>query len=114
MCAVVVGSLIYLGLAVREGAADVLVFLGGGGGHLPDPHDAGHRLPRASREEADELYGHFRAITGGVKELKFHTRGRTVLIESWTHGPGAQAAVGDRATIYSAAAGWGAAGGLRR
>lgn len=62
----------------------------------------------AAREQQDELFGHFRALLDGIKELKLHRRRRAAFLELL-------AAVAERAralrvraaVIYNTAAAWG-------
>ena len=106
--AVVVGSLIYLGWLSGKVLLIVLGFLAVGVVTYQIPMMRATAYQRASREEADELYGHFRAITGGFKELKLHYPRQDGLIEGLdVTGRALKRLSVTASTIYSAAAGWG-------
>jgi putative ATP-binding cassette transporter len=106
--AVVAGSLVYLGWLSWKVLLIVLAFLAVGVVTYQFPMLRATAYQRAAREEADALYGHFRAITGGFKELKLHYPRQDGLIR----GLDATGGVLKRttviaSTIYSAAGGWG-------
>ena len=70
--AIVVGCLIYLGLlSVKVFAGVVLLMaLGVVGYQLPLGRAVAHMV--GARKVNDDLYGHFRTLTQGIKELKLH------------------------------------------
>ncbi len=106
--AVVVGSLAYLGYLSGKVLVIAMAFLVVGVVSYQIPILRATVYQRLSREEADELYGHFRTITSGYKELKLNHARQDGLI-------GALDFTGRRlkrlsviaSTIYSAAGGWG-------
>ncbi|HEX2091622.1 MAG TPA: cyclic peptide export ABC transporter, partial [Longimicrobiaceae bacterium] len=106
--AIVVGSLIYLGLLSWKVLLAVLVFLAIGVVTYQFPVLKGTAYQREGREQADELYGHFRAITGGFKELKLHLPRQDAVIRDLDRTGGAlRRLMVISSTIFSAAAGWG-------
>ena len=105
---VVMGSLVYLGWLSWKVLLIVLVFLMVGVATYQIPVLRATAYQRAAREQTDALYGHFRTITSGYKELKLHFPRQDGLIR----GLDATGRVIKRltviaATIFSAAAGWG-------
>ncbi|HEX5709388.1 MAG TPA: cyclic peptide export ABC transporter [Pyrinomonadaceae bacterium] len=78
--AIVVGCLVYLGWLSGAVLGAVLGFLVLGivGYQLPVLKAA--RLFRAGRELQDKLFGHFRALTEGAKELKLHRHRSEVFV----------------------------------
>jgi putative ATP-binding cassette transporter len=106
--AVVVGSLIYLGWLSGKVLLIVLGFLLVGVVTYQIPMLRANAYQRRARDEADELYGHFRAITGGFKELKLHYPRQDGLIQGLdVTGRVLKRLSVIAATIYSAAGGWG-------
>jgi len=70
--AILFGGAAYLGwLSWKLLAAIMLVIAGGAAGYLLVVSSA-LRFCRSAREEEDKLFGHFRALTDGIKELKIH------------------------------------------
>ncbi|HEV2736319.1 MAG TPA: ABC transporter transmembrane domain-containing protein, partial [Longimicrobiaceae bacterium] len=105
---VVVGSLIYLGWLSWKVLVIVLGFLVVGVVTYQIPMLRATAYQRLAREEADELFGHFRAITGGFKELKLHYPRQDGLIRGLdVTGRVLKRLSVIASTIYSAAAGWG-------
>ncbi len=76
----VVGGLVYLGWLSPRLFLLLLVLLAAGAGSYYLPSRNGMAGFRIAREERDALYGHFRAITEGIKELKLHRRRRESLL----------------------------------
>jgi putative pyoverdin transport system ATP-binding/permease protein len=70
--AILLGGAAYLGwLSWRMLAAIMIVIVAGAVGYLTVVSSA-LRFCRAAREEEDKLFGSFRALTEGIKELKLH------------------------------------------
>ena len=106
--AMVTGSLIYLGWLSWKVLVIVLCFMVVGVFTYQLPMMRAQAYQRKARDESDTLYGHFRAITSGYKELKLHFPRQDGLI----YGLDSTGVVLKRltviaSTIYSAAAGWG-------
>ncbi|MEM7353373.1 MAG: cyclic peptide export ABC transporter [Acidobacteriota bacterium] len=76
----VVGGLIYLGWLSPKLFLLLLALLGLGTASYYLPSRNGMAGFRVAREERDALYGHFRGITEGIKELKLHRRRRESLL----------------------------------
>lgn len=70
--AIVVGCVIYLGWLSLAICIMVLCFMLLGIGVYQIPVIQGVRLQRRARDEADALFGHFRALTEGTKELQLN------------------------------------------
>jgi putative ATP-binding cassette transporter len=70
--AIVAGCLVYLGILSVKVLLAVLGFLLFGVVGYQLPVLRGARLFRTVREHQDKLFGHFRALTEGAKELKLH------------------------------------------
>jgi putative ATP-binding cassette transporter len=106
--AIVLGSLLYLGwlsplvLGAVAGALAVGIL------SYQIPMRRGAAYQRRMRESADRLYGHFRAITGGIKELKLHAERQTALMDE-LHATGLQLRhhTVRASTLFSTGAGWG-------
>ncbi len=77
----VFGCFVYLGWLAPPLIAIVLLFLVIGGGTYHFAVQGGMRRFRQSREKQDELYGHFRDMNEGAKELKLHARRRAGFLE---------------------------------
>jgi putative ATP-binding cassette transporter len=74
--AILLGGAAYLGwLSWRILGAILLVIAAGAGGYLVVVSSA-LRYCRQAREEEDKLFGFFRALTDGIKELKLHRHRR--------------------------------------
>ena len=74
--AILLGGAAYLGwLSWQMLMAILLVIAAGAMGYLAVVSSA-LRFCRLAREEEDKLFGHFRALTDGIKELKLHRRRR--------------------------------------
>lgn len=69
---IVVGCLIYLGWLSWKVLLGVLAFMMIGFLTYKVPLKIGARAYAAARDEWDRLFGHFEAVTNGVKELKLH------------------------------------------
>ena len=106
--AVVAGCLGYLGWLSVKALLAVVVVLAVGIVTYQLPLAAGMRFQRKGRANVDRLYDHFRAVTGGVKELQLHRRRRDALVDSLEATAAGNHYWGVRAaTLFSAAAGWG-------
>ena len=79
--AIVVGSLVYLGLLSWVVLLAVLFFMVLGIVTYQLPIIKAMRHLRLAREDGDALYGHFRALTEGTKELKLHGRRRRAFLD---------------------------------
>jgi putative ATP-binding cassette transporter len=74
--AILLGGAVYLGyLSIQMLSAIIVVIAAGALGYLFVVHSA-LRFCRLAREEEDRLFGYFRAVTDGIKELKLHRRRR--------------------------------------
>jgi len=74
--AILMGGAAYLGwLSWKMLAAIMLVIAAGAAGYLMVVSNA-LRFCRWAREEEDKLFGYFRALTDGIKELKLHRNRR--------------------------------------
>ncbi len=70
--AILAGGAIYLGWLSWQMLASIMVVIAlGAGGYLVVVSSA-LRYCRAAREDEDRLFGYFRALTDGIKELKLH------------------------------------------
>ncbi|MET0395222.1 MAG: cyclic peptide export ABC transporter [Longimicrobiaceae bacterium] len=106
--AMVTGSLIYLGWLSWKVLVIVLGFMLVGVVTYQIPMMRAQAYQRKARDEADTLFGHFRAITNGYKELKLHFPRQDGLISGLdTTGKVLKRFTVTASTIYSAAAGWG-------
>ena len=72
--AVVVGCIVYLGWLSWQVLAVVLVFMAVGIISYVLPMQAAMRRQELAREVDDDLFGHFRGLTQGTKELKMRRR----------------------------------------
>jgi putative ATP-binding cassette transporter len=73
---IVFGCFVYLGWLSPPLMLVALAFLILGGGSYHFAIRGGMRRFRQAREKQDELFGHFRGMTEGAKELKLHARRR--------------------------------------
>ncbi len=74
--AILAGGAIYLGWLSWQMLASIMVVIAlGAGGYLLVVSSA-LRYCRAAREDEDRLFGYFRALTDGIKELKLHRERR--------------------------------------
>ncbi|MBV9774018.1 MAG: cyclic peptide export ABC transporter [Gemmatimonadetes bacterium] len=106
--AIVTGSLIYLGWLSGKVLVALLVFLTIGVVTYQVPMLRATAYQRRAREQADTLYAHFRAITGGVKELKLHSPRQNALIRDLDATGGVlKRFTVISSTIFSLASGWG-------
>ncbi|MBC8096413.1 MAG: ABC transporter ATP-binding protein, partial [Akkermansiaceae bacterium] len=78
--AILLGGAVYLGWLSWQvlGAIGILVLLGGIGYRMIIASAFKHL--NLAREEGDTLYGHFRALTEGIKELKLHRNRRRAFL----------------------------------
>ncbi|HEX3558585.1 MAG TPA: cyclic peptide export ABC transporter [Pyrinomonadaceae bacterium] len=79
--AIVIGSLIYLGWLSWAVLLAVLFFMLLGIVTYQLPILKAMRHLRLAREDGDALFGHFRALTEGTKELKLHSRRRQAFLD---------------------------------
>lgn len=79
--AIVVGSLVYLGWLSWVVLLAVLFFMAVGIVTYQLPIIKAMRHLRLARENGDALFGHFRALTEGTKELKLHGRRRRAFLD---------------------------------
>jgi putative pyoverdin transport system ATP-binding/permease protein len=80
--AILVGGAVYLGwLSWKILAAIMIIIAAGAGGYLMVVSSA-LRFCRAAREAEDKLFGYFRALTDGIKELKLHRNRRGAFFSS--------------------------------
>jgi putative pyoverdin transport system ATP-binding/permease protein len=80
--AILLGGAAYLGwLSWQLLVAIMVVIAAGAGGYLLVVSSA-LRFCRCAREEEDKLFGHFRALTDGIKELKLHRSRRGAFFSS--------------------------------
>jgi len=77
---IVLGCLFYLGWLSPSVLAAVLVFMILGIASYQLPIMKALHFHRQAREESDNLYQHFRALTSGVKELKLHRQRREAFL----------------------------------
>jgi len=106
--ALVVGSLVYLGWLSWKVLVIVVGFLVVGVVTYQLPMIKATSYQRRAREEADALYGHFRTVTGGFKELKLHYPRQDGLIRGLdATGRALKRLTVISSTIFSAAGGWG-------
>jgi putative ATP-binding cassette transporter len=80
--AILVGCLVYLSWLSWPVLVGVLCFMVVGIITYQAPMTAAQRFLRAGREEHDILYGHFRALTHGAKELKLNRKRREAFLSS--------------------------------
>jgi putative ATP-binding cassette transporter len=78
--AIVIGSLVYLGLLSWVVLLAVLFFMIVGIATYQLPIIKAMRHLRLAREEGDALFSSFRALTDGAKELKLHSRRREAFL----------------------------------
>ena len=107
--AMVVAGLVYLAWLSWTVLLGGLAFMGVGNVTYILPITKAASLQRLTREEADSLFKHFRALTEGTKELKLHRRRREEFLEEGlqktAHRLRRHASVAN--SIYAAAASWG-------
>ncbi|MET0647740.1 MAG: cyclic peptide export ABC transporter [Pyrinomonadaceae bacterium] len=106
---IVLSCLVYLGWLSPAVFGSLLVFLVLGMAGLMLPKRKADRIWRRARDEADTLFDHFRALTGGMKELRLHrARREAFLRERLEASAGAyrdhQVAAG---RLYALSGGWG-------
>ena len=105
---IVAGCLVYLGWLSPVALAAVVAMLVVGIVTYQLPIRRGTRYQRQQRELAEQLWRHFEALTGGVKELKLHGARRGALLALLDKtGVAVRHAAVRSATLFSAAAGWG-------
>lgn len=107
--AMVVACLIYLAWLSWGVLLGVLAFMVVGTITYQLPLSRGARYQKRTREEADSLFKHFRALTEGTKELKLHRSRREAFLtdglQKTAHALRHHASVAN--SIYAAAASWG-------
>jgi putative ATP-binding cassette transporter len=84
--AIAVGGFLYLGWLSWHVLLLVLGFLVLGLVIYQLPSILAQRFFRAARQELDVLFGHFKDLTEGVKELKLHSRRREVFLSEVLRG----------------------------
>jgi putative ATP-binding cassette transporter len=105
---IVAGCLVYLGWLSLAALGGVAVMLTVGIATYQLPTGRAARWQREQRELAERLWGHFAAVTGGIKELKLHAARREALADELAATGERVRRAGVRAsTLFSAAAGWG-------
>jgi len=106
---VVIGGLVYLGWLSGVALGAVLCFMALGIFSYQLPINKATRTFRQAREDGDRLFGHFRDLTGGIKELKLHRRRREAFLTEVLHSTAASLRQKNikGMTIYTAAASWG-------
>lgn len=107
--AVAAGGLVYLGLLSWVMLLAVLGFMVVGIITYQLPIMKAMSALRHAREDADNLYGHFRSLTLGTKELKLHHRRREAFITKVLQETAASLRQHNVAgmSVYTAAASWG-------
>ena len=107
--AVAIGGLVYLGLLSWVMLLAVLGLMVVGIVTYQLPVLKAMRVLRLAREEADNLYGHFRSLTLGTKELKLHRNRREAFITKVLQGTATSLRRHNIAgmSVYTAAASWG-------
>jgi putative ATP-binding cassette transporter len=107
--AVAISGLVYLGLLSWVMLLAVLGFMVIGIITYQLPVNRAMRVLRLAREEADNLYGHFRSLTLGTKELKLHHSRREAFITQVLQGTATSLRRHNIAgmSVYTAAASWG-------
>ena len=107
--AVAIGGLVYLGLLSWVMLLAVLGLMVVGIVTYQLPVLKAMRVLRLAREEADNLYGHFRSLTLGTKELKLHRKRREAFITQVLQGTATSLRRHNIAgmSVYTAAASWG-------
>jgi putative ATP-binding cassette transporter len=107
--AMVVACLIYLAWLSWWVLLGVLAFMVVGIVTYQLPISRAASYQKQTREEADSLFKHFRALTEGTKELKLHRQRREAFLteglQQTAHKLRRHASVAN--SIYAAAAGWG-------
>jgi putative ATP-binding cassette transporter len=106
---VVIGGLVYLGWLSGVALVAVLCFMALGIFSYQLPINKAVKAFRLAREDGDRLFGHFRALTDGIKELKLHHHRREAFINKVLHSTAASLRQKNikGMTIYTAAASWG-------
>lgn len=105
--AIVVGCLTYLGALSWQVLLGVLVFMAFGIVTYQLSILRGVEVQRRAREQHDRLFGHFKAVTDGLKELKVHApRREALLAEMDATGQLLRRSAVLSSTIFSTAAGW--------
>lgn len=107
--AVVISGLVYLGLLSVTVLLGVLGFMALGIITYQLPVLKAMQALRGARQHADDLFNHFRDLTGGIKELKLHSRRRRAFLSDVLQSTAASFRERNIAgmTIYAAAASWG-------
>lgn len=79
--ALILGCLVYLGWLSGGVFLVTVVFLGGAIASVQFLLNKASRLLKLAREEQDQLFKHFRAITDGIKELKLNAPRRDAFLQ---------------------------------
>ena len=108
---IVVGCLCYIGWVSPGGFGVVLAFLACGMAIYRLLMVAGVRLLRRARRDQDALFGHFRGLTHGAKELKLSSARREAFLGQHLRPTAQSLSENNRAglTAFTAAAAWGQA-----
>jgi putative ATP-binding cassette transporter len=105
---IVFGCFVYLGWLSPSLMLVALAFLILGGGSYHFALRGGMRRFRQAREKQDELFGHFRGMTEGAKELKLHARRRLGFLDLLDGtAKTLHKLVLEARTMFSLAANWG-------
>ncbi len=106
--ALLVGCMVYLGWLSRPLLLVLLALIIAGAASYQLPMMLGGRRMQQFREAADALFGHFRALTGGLKELKLHKSRREMFLAGLEDSSLRLRDLGvSGITLLSAAASWG-------
>jgi putative ATP-binding cassette transporter len=104
---IVFGCFVYLGWLSPLLMLVALAFLILGGGSYHFAVRGGMRRFRQAREKQDELFGHFRGMTEGAKELKLHARRRLGFLDLLDDtAQSLRKLVLEARTMFSIAANW--------
>jgi putative ATP-binding cassette transporter len=106
--AILVGCLVYLGWLSWTLLLAVLGFMVVGVVSFQLIVRSGTRYLRMAREEQDSLFGHFRAMTEGTKELKLNYKRRTTFLAKILHSTASLSRRHNRTgnVIYTVAGSW--------
>ncbi|HEX8116639.1 MAG TPA: cyclic peptide export ABC transporter [Pyrinomonadaceae bacterium] len=106
---VVITGLVYLGLLSAKVLLAVLGFIALGVVTYQLPVLKAAAAFRAARQHVDELFNHFRDLTGGIKEIKLHRRRRKAFLSDVLEATAASLRERNVTglTVTAAAASWG-------
>lgn len=80
--AILLGGAVYLGYLSWKVLILMAAFIIAGAGSYRFFIESGFRYLHLAREEEDKLFGHFRGLIEGIKELKLHRRRRGVFLNT--------------------------------